>query len=484
MSTQDGAVVAQAVASLIELDLEARAQETASALSAQHTAFTNAMGALNKVRGFIGDPAHIVGNRTTKHGEIAERVEVAVRRARDFMARQFPEATFAGAVRNGPTDYRIGLDNVQSKFINGVQGTLREVHRHMCENPGYGSSGSFYHIPHEQHEVVRRVLAGARVEGLGARSLRAIAEQAREIERAAGRPFAEAVRPGVSTYSDVQQGRIHSTMDRHERDVRVTDRNQRAQITSQEEPTLIDVAKGAASGAAVGAGVRMTATLYRKWTQGKSPFRGEFSAADWKDLGLDGLVGGAQGGVSAGAILALTQYTDLAAPFAATFVSSAMAVGNLAGSHRRGEIGFDEMVELGEIACAETALLGIASLIGQTVIPIPILGAILGAVAGRILASQGRRCVDAIDSELANALAARFNSVVAALNAEQQRIVRDLVAELDRLGELTDLAFDIGRNSALQLQASLLLAEVHGVSPTRRVADVAEMDQFMLGGAE
>ena len=270
-------------------------------------------------------------------------------------------------------------------------------------------------------------------------------------------------------------------MDNHEHQIRGTNSDRRAEARLAGEATLGDVAGAAAKGAVVGAGVRLTATLYRKYREGKNPLRGEFTAQDWRDMGVEGAKGGAQGGIAAGAIFGLTQYTDLAAPFAGAIVSSAMAFGEIAGSYRRGEIGFDEMVELGELACAEAALVGAASALGQAIIPIPVLGALIGAVAGRLMVSHGRRWLDANDKRLAAALETRFAAVVAALDRELQATVTRLLAEFDRLGDLTEAAFDVGRNTTLRLAASLRLAEAHGVADDRLIRSFDDMDRFMLG---
>ena len=60
-----------------------------SSLEGQDLAFAKAVEQISKVRDFVGSPEHILGSNLTKHGEIAEQVEVGVRNARDFL-RQHP----------------------------------------------------------------------------------------------------------------------------------------------------------------------------------------------------------------------------------------------------------------------------------------------------------------------------------------------------------------------------------------------------------
>ena len=56
---------------------------------------------MQAVRNFVGTPENILGSATTKHGEIAEQVNVAISRARDILSGNAPASTFEGVGRNG-----------------------------------------------------------------------------------------------------------------------------------------------------------------------------------------------------------------------------------------------------------------------------------------------------------------------------------------------------------------------------------------------
>ena len=71
---------------------------------AQDGAFQRAVEQIDKVREFLGDPSKILGNPLTKHGEIAEQVEVGVRNARSLIEQQGIVATFEGVGRTAPED--------------------------------------------------------------------------------------------------------------------------------------------------------------------------------------------------------------------------------------------------------------------------------------------------------------------------------------------------------------------------------------------
>ncbi|MGQ0516579.1 hypothetical protein ACT453_38070, partial [Bacillus sp. D-CC] len=65
----------------------------------QDEAFYLAFQQVNKVREFLQDPSKILGSDKTKHGEIAEQVEVHVRNAYKILKGMNPLATFDGVGR-------------------------------------------------------------------------------------------------------------------------------------------------------------------------------------------------------------------------------------------------------------------------------------------------------------------------------------------------------------------------------------------------
>ena len=473
-------VVAQAAGGVVAAEAAARLADEVVALGRQDAALSEALKSVDRVRNFVGTPENILGNPSTKHGEIAEQVEVGIRNARDLLAQRSPTATFDGVGRTDPTDYIIDGEHIQSKFINGTRQTLDHVLGHMDKYPGYGADGSGYHIPKDHYETIGKVLRGEPVDGLSARAVRTLQAKAAAIEEASGRPFHEVVRPGVSEYAEVQQGRIHDTLDRHDADLGAKHESRRTDIHEEHGPSLAGGAAAAAKGAAVGAGVRIAVAVYQKRKDGKRMFRGDYTAEDWQDLGVEGLKGGAQGGIAASALYGLTNYANMAAPFAGAVVSSSLAVGQLAVRYKSGEIQFDEFVALGQVACLEGAVVGLASALGQAVIPIPAVGALVGAVAGRWLVSLARDHLAEENAALRTRLENEFDEFCSRLDKELQRFVKTMLSEYDRLGRLADAAFDLDRNVALRLGLSVELARGYGVSEMDILHNVDEIDAFML----
>lgn len=210
----------QIIAGVVAADNLTRIQELERVLSNQDCALADALRQIKHVRDFVGSPEHILGNPQTKHGEIAEQVEVGIRNARDLLNQRTPSATFDGVGRTAPADYRIDNIDVQSKFVNGAGKNLDHVLEHMKQYDYFGRNGSYYHIPKDHYEIIQRISQGEAVEGLSPNTIQRIGQKIREVEQLSGKPFHEVVKPGVSNYSEVQQGQVHDTLDRHKRELK------------------------------------------------------------------------------------------------------------------------------------------------------------------------------------------------------------------------------------------------------------------------
>jgi hypothetical protein len=108
----------------------AREASEAAALSLRDTALSEALAQTQVARILINDRAHVLGSELTKHGESAELLEIGVRSARDVLHGREISVTDPPS-RISHVDYRIGTDDVQSKFINGTNNGLAHVLDHM-----------------------------------------------------------------------------------------------------------------------------------------------------------------------------------------------------------------------------------------------------------------------------------------------------------------------------------------------------------------
>ena len=129
------------------------------------TALSEGLHCVENLRNFVSSPENILGNMQTKHGEIAEHVEVEIRNGRDILNHIKPTATFEGVGRTAPEDYIIDGVQVQAKYIAGAGKSLDHVLEHLQKYPGFTDNG-FYNIPKDQYELLEKVYNGENIEGI------------------------------------------------------------------------------------------------------------------------------------------------------------------------------------------------------------------------------------------------------------------------------------------------------------------------------
>ncbi|QTD35683.1 hypothetical protein [Pseudomonas fluorescens] len=472
---QTGSVRDQISAQVVEGINSIRINTVTQLLNGQDAALRNAVEQIDLVRDFLGAPEKILGNPLTKHGEIAEQVEVGIRNARSLIEQQGFVATFDGVHRTAREDFLLNGVEVQSKFINGANNGLSHVLEHMDKYKDFGRGDSYYQIPKDQYETITRVMNGESGD-LNGKSVRAILAKVKEIEQESGKPFQDVVKPSVQNYADPQQGKVLETLSKEED--RLTERNEQRkdQISSENGPSLAGAAQAAAIAGAVGGAVGLTTALYAKYKEGKNVFKGDFSADDWLEVGIDTGTAAVGGAIAGGSIYLMTNYASMAAPFAGAVVSAAKGVSALIVDYNANRIDLDELVSLGTVVCAESAIVGIATAAGQTLIPIPVVGAIVGSVAGKMFSEL----LKGQSAQLRATMDARLNEYLGAVDRQCQAVLEEILEAFDRLGDLMTAAFDIERNTQL-LQSSVVLALSLGVSADVLITNHQELDAFMMG---
>lgn len=472
-------IVAQTAASWAALDAAARGEALAAALTKQDRAFLEAFRELQVVREFVGSPEHVLGSAKTKHGEIAEQVHVGVRRAVELLHQRMPSATFDGVDRFSLVDYVDGGVSIQSKFYNGLQNTLEGVGSHAEQYMEFASSGGRYHIPKDQYEQLRQLRESGTIDGWSDRSVERLERTVENLQRTTGRPLDDLVESSDARYDEVQLARVHETI--KDREDSLTDKNEELKDKAHGEqgPSLSGAVTAAAIGAAAGGGVRFAQAVWVKYRDGKNPFQGEFSVEDWKDIGLDTAKGAGTGAVAGGTLYLLTNSTDLAAPFAGALVSGLIGIGDLLGQYHSGEIDGEQFVDCSLMVAAEAAIVGLSAAAGQTLIPIPMLGAFVGSIAGKIVTSAIRDGLGEAESELIERLKAYEAEAIAKLDDALRAAMEELDAYFGRLSDLARIAFDETVNTELRLVASVQIAEAVEVPDHQILRSEADLDNFM-----
>lgn len=466
------------------VNLQRKTAEVESLLR-QDQNFAKALFEVNKVRDFVGKPENILGNVNTKHGEIAEQVEVGISNARSYVSGGEQVVTFDGVGRFAPEDYIFNGIDVQSKFHNGINSTLHGgILGHLDKYPDFASEGSFYHIPKDQFDIIDQVmkcdnLRSLKIETadgvLKADTLIAIDKNIKDIELRTGQHYSDVIKPGVSEYAQVQRGAVHETLNTYEQEISSKNEEVKTDINQAHQASLAEGLKATGIASVVGGTLSLGMGLYAHYKNGKNPFKGELNKEEWQALGIDTAKGAVLGGVTGAAVYGLTNYASLSAPFAAAVVSATKGLTSLQRDYQQGNISLDEFTSMGLVLCSESAIVGLATAVGQTLIPIPVLGAVIGSLAGQmmlnLLGKDSGKTITAIKKEM--------DSFLVDLNDTYLQVVETIKLEFKRLGDLTIVAFDFDLNISL-LDRSVELAQGYGLADDMILKNTAEIDDYFL----
>ncbi len=111
----------------------------------------------------------------------------------------------------------------------------------------------------------------------------------------------------------------------------------------------------------------------------------EFTSDDWKEIGVDSGKGTIKGGIRGGAIYVLTNFTATPANVASAYVTAAFGVAEQVKQLEAGSISEEDFVINCETVCLDVTVSAISSAAGQVIIPIPVLGAVIGNIAGEFV---------------------------------------------------------------------------------------------------
>ncbi len=467
----------QATAAWVGYMNQVRVDTMMERLTQQDLNLEGALKELSELKEFVGNPDLILGSPMTKHGEIAEHVQVNFSNARNLVEGLEANHTFEGVGRTAPEDYLRNGQMVQSKFYNGSKNTLDAVKDHLEKYPDFVKKGGSYDIPKEQYDEIVRVMKLAETDSSAlSKADWKLVNAVKAFQEKTGLDFQKYVNPAVTDYKDVQQGKINDTIKQEEKNIKEKDKEQRKEIIDDGKPTLQEGAKAAAVGAVLEGGMAFCTTIAAKRKEGKA--FSEFTEEDWKDIGLETGKGVVKGGIRGGTVYALTNFTATPANVASAYVTAAFGVAAQANAYRNGEISKEDFVINCETVALDVTVSAITSAIGQAVIPIPVLGALIGNVAGEFVYSL---CKQYAGEKEANAIA-EYRNQMAMLNQQLDEKFIQFMTEIEhvmkRFVSLEAMAFDEDFNRAFD--GSILLAIEVGVEEKKILKTKKAIDAFFL----
>lgn len=386
------------------------------------------------------------------HGFIAEVAEVGLGNARSHIVGE--GAVYQWVNDNGPVDLMRGGVKIQQKFVAaGGRFGLGAIREHLEKYPDFVSSGGKYQIPGDHFDVIRRLHDMPREEAGRLLTHGGDGPSFRDWERVQaffreGSVGIETLEPSTLDYQEVQRGVYESALGAEKDALRSTDQTQRNRAYQASRPKLEEGAKATLVAAAVEGGTAFVIAVAQKRREGRK--LKDFTADDWTEIALGTGLGSLRGGSRGLSIYSLTNFTATSAAVASSIVTAAFGIAEQANQLRRGEIDELGFIEAAEIVCLEAAVSGLSSFVGQALIPVPVLGAVIGNTVGTIMLS-------AVSSSLS-----RREAEIIARYLEEQRVLDEHLAAdhqetVNRLDEsMADYVAVLERAFSPDLEIALL----------------------------
>lgn len=466
----------QAVAAWVGFINQLRLNELLAKLASQDVNLEQALAELQKMK--LDIAALIENNRGgTKgmHGFLAEAAEVGIENARNLV--KGLEAACEWINDNGPADLLRGSTEIQQKFVRaGGHFGLEAVKEHLEKYPNFIKNGGKYQLPKDFYEEIQRLLA---------LSQEAAAKESTSTYRLwkwVHTFFAENdlkpddLEPAVLNYSAVQTGKIDDTIKAEEGNIRDEDQRLRNEAYEASKPTLKQGAQATAVSAAAEGGMAFCLGLAKKLKQGKRIQ--EFTTDDWKDLGIDTAKGTVQGGIRGASIYAMTNFTATPAAVANALVTAAFGVAAQAYQLQQGVITAEDFIVNSEVLCMDVSVSAVASLLGQTLIPVPILGAVIGNVAGMFMHQIAKDYLSAKEQMLIQNYRESLSALNKMLEERYQHLIAQLKREFAKYTSMLELAFD--RDVNIAFDGSVALADYVGVAQEKILRSKNDIDHYFL----
>ena len=438
----------QAVAAWIDYLNVLRLHELAEKLAKQDINLEATMIELQKLKIFVSDPSHILGCIRQKHGEIAEHVQVAFMNAERFIVGQGASHTFDGVGRLAPEDYLRFGKMVQSKFYMNVNGSLMAIAHHLDTYPWFIDQGGVYDIPKNHYNklihIYRSGVSGAVLSQPDSKLYDAI----REWEMQHNVQFDKVVHPSVVNYEDVQLDTVHHTIRQEEAKIEKMDQQQREQAHAEAQPTLEEGIKTTVTAALLEGGAAFAVSVYKKKKAGKKI--AAFTKEDWKELGIDTGIGTGKGAIRGSTVYMLTNFTSVPAPMASAMITATLGMLSQAYKFNSGDITAEEFIDNSEAVCLDVAMSAVSSMLGEILIPIPVLGAIVGNTVGMFMLNISRSYLSSEEQKLITAYQSDMSALTAEIVATEKEQFAKLSAELAKFSSLVSYAFDSNVNSRFE----------------------------------
>lgn len=471
----------QAVAAWIDYLNQVRFTELINALNRQDGNLQDALDSLRSTMDTIKDNVVEIGRGGERgmHGFIAEVAEVGIGNARKAIHGE--DRIYDWINDNGPHDIQIGDMLYQMKFVRGGGCfSLNAVAAHLEKYPDYLERGNKYIIPKDFYEKVRELLEldesqAARLTNSDDGLTRKEWHKVRDFFDQHDITIND-IEPSQLDYDEVQQVSIVQTMDNEETAIRSEDERLRSKAYEESRPTFGQAAQATAVSAAVEGSTAFVMVVAGKLREGKQ--LRDFTSDDWSEVAKASGSGTIKGGIRGASIYTLTNFTATPGAVASSICTASFGVAEQAHKFRNQEIDEIELIKCSEIVCLDAAVSALSSAIGQAVIPVPVLGAVIGNTVGTIIYQAAKDSLSDYEQRVFVEYAEQQKQLDVELRTEYELLLNQIRNDMAEYINLLDFAFH--PDPIRSLDNSIKLAKALGVPQSEILDTPAKLDAYFL----
>lgn len=466
----------QAVASWINYLNQVRLDRLMEALQKEELNLNEAMSTIGETLKTIS--RDIVNNGKGRggqygmHGFIAEVAECGIGNAREQIEGKAP--IYEWINDNGPEDLRRGATLIQQKFVNGGGHlSLQAIRMHLNAYPDFLDNGGVYQIPEDHYEKIKWLLSISEKEAnkmptsTGDFSLKQWREVHEFFEN--GDIPLDKVEPSKLKYSEVQKGTYEQTFSKEKDSLRKRNQERKEQAYNKSKPTLSEGAKATAAAAAIEGAMALCLGIAEKRKSGKK--FNAFDEEDWKEIAATTGKGTLKGSIRGASIYTLTNFTATPAAVASAMVTATFGIAEQAYQLKQGNVNEQRFIENTEMLCLDASVSALSSFAGQILIPVPVLGAVIGNTVGTMMYQIAKDNLSAREQKIFEEYAEAVRQLDVSLQDQYQEFVDEIGKDTKLFMELLNRAF--APDIRVAFEGSIDLAKSCGV-PVDEILDSKE----------
>jgi len=465
----------QAFASWINFLNQMRIKELLEKLNQQDNNLKNTMEELSKLKLFLAE--EIVnrnrGGAKGMHGFIGEAIQVYFKNANNLI--DGLEKEYCLCNNNGPIDYFYNSTPIQQKCVQKNLG-IDAMREHINKYPYFIEQDGVYQIPKDFYEKLKSIVSLTQEEaGKLPKESYKIFKEFQSFSKETGITLDDIETMEVN-YSDIQKGTYEQTIKNKEKQIKQRDKENRYNAYQKSKPSLKQGTQIALVGAGTAGGLALCMSIAKKHKQGKR--LSEYTEDDWKDIGKDTGLGTLKGGIRGASIYTLSNFTATPANVASALVTATYGVISQSIKLTQGKISKEDFIINSEACCLDAGISAISAIMGEILIPVPVLGAVIGNSVGNFIygitqkycSEKAQKCVIAYQSEV--------NELNKILDSKYHYFVEYINREFEKYHSVFELAFD--KNINIAFENSISLARMSNVEESKILKTVTDIDDYFM----